>query len=330
MEVLFSATGIYLPEIRLSLDAIEPWEHGWISHAHSDHARGLPAHAWGTEITLEIYRMRVSPPAESRAPEQHPVRWGEPWNIHGATLTAWPAGHILGAAQLLVEWRGERLLYTGDIKLRAPLCGEATQIVPCDRLIVESTFGLPIYRFLEREPARERMVDFARECLDEGIHPVFIGYPLGRGQEIVHALCEAGVPTAVHGAIARYIPVYERAGYAFPGWEPYEGRWTEGRAYVVLPGLKDSIEASGRNYRLAYVSGWAGLDNARGRVGAEELIPYSDHADFDELLELIRQTGATEVDVVHGYTEAFAGILRKRGIDARAPLRMADESSGEG
>ena len=61
------------------------------------------------------------------------------------------------------------------------------------------------------------------------------------------------------------------------------------------------------------------MDNARNRAGAEELIPYSDHADFDELLALVENSGAREVDVVHGYTEAFARILRQRGIDARAP-----------
>jgi Cft2 family RNA processing exonuclease len=64
------------------------------------------------------------------------------------------------------------------------------------------------------------------------------------------------------------------------------------------------------------VSGWAGLDNARARNGAEELIPYSDHADFNELLQLVELSKAKRVDVVHGYTEPFARILRSRGIDA--------------
>ena len=42
--------------------------------------------------------------------------------------------------------------------------------------------------------------------------PAFLAYPLGRGQEIVHVLCQAGIRTGVHGAIARYVPVYEAAG----------------------------------------------------------------------------------------------------------------------
>ena len=176
----------------------------------------------------------------------------------------------MGAAQLLIEWNGERVVYTGDIKLRPPLCGEETQVVPCDRLIVESTFGLPVYRFLDREAARERILACAREALAEGLSPVFIGYPLGRGQEIAHVLCQAGIPTAVHGSIARFIPAYEAAGYAFPGWEPYMSGATKGKALVVVGSMRNYLEASGKDLRVAYVSGWAALDSARARAGAEK------------------------------------------------------------
>jgi Cft2 family RNA processing exonuclease len=248
---------------------------------------------------------------------------------HGARLTAFPASHILGAAQLLIEFENERLVYTGDIKLRQPLAGEVTQPLQCDRLIIESTFGLPIYKLLDRETAVTKIVNFARECLSDGLTPVFIGYALGRGQEIVNVLCQAGIPTSVHGAIARFIPVYEECGYRFNDWKPYEARATEGKALVVVPSHGAALETSGKAIRVAYVSGWAALDNARTRSGAEELIPYSDHADFDELLSLVTHSGAKQIDVVHGYTEPFAHILRTRGYSAAAPQRSGDRTSIE-
>ena len=209
MEVEFGETGIFLPEIALWLDSTDPCAATWISHGHSDHARGCHGTAIGTPATLQFYRMRLWLEDGQQAPEMRPLEFGESMEWHGARLTALPASHILGAAQLLVEYRGERLVYTGDIKLRPPLCGETTQAQTCDRLIIESTFGLPIYRLLTREQGAERIVSFARACLDEGIVPVFIGYALGRGQEIVHVLAQAGIVTAVHGAIAKFIPVYE-------------------------------------------------------------------------------------------------------------------------
>lgn len=315
MQIEFHPTGIFLPELDLWLDSTRDCATNWISHGHSDHARGCHGQVFGTRETLQIYRARMWGTPE-REPLCCPVDLGVSWEVRGARLTAFSASHILGAAQLLVEWKNERLVYTGDIKYRRGICGNATTVVPCDRLIIESTFGLPIYRFLKRNEAKERIARFARETLADGAIPAFIGYPLGRGQEIVHVLCEAGIPTAVHGSIARFIPAYESAGYSFEGWEPYLSKQTQGKAVVVVPGFRNVLEASTKPYRLAYVSGWAAVDIARTRTGAEELIPYSDHADFDELLTLVRESGARKVDVVHGYTEMFAHVLRESGLDA--------------
>ena len=258
-----------------------------------------------------------------------PLEFGESADWNGAALTAYPASHILGAAQLLIEFRGERLVYTGDIKLRQPLCGDTTEPVPCDRLIIESTFGLPLYKLLGREEAAEKIVNFARASLADGAVPTFIGYALGRGQEIVHVLCQAGIPTAVHGAIARFLPIYQEQGYQFPGWEPYESGGIAGKALVVIPAHGNALGNSGKNVRLAYVSGWAALDNARSRSGAERLIPYSDHADFDELLSLVQQSAPKHVDVVHGYTVPFAKILQTRGYSAAAPHRASERTNIE-
>jgi len=326
----FTSEGIYAAGIDLWLDPAQARPNAWLSHAHGDHARGLHSNAIATPETLRIYRLRW--PEDEGIPQSlHPLRYGESTTWNGARLTAIPASHIVGAAQLLIEYQGERVVYTGDIKLRAPICGISTQIVPCDRLIIESTFGLPVYHFIDAAEARGRIEEFARECFCDGISPVFVGYPLGRGQEIVHTLCAAGLPVAVHGAIARLIPAYEAAGYAFPGWKPYSATDLKGTALVVVPTFRAQIEAKGTKFRLAYVSGWAALDNARNRSGAEELIPYSDHADFEELLAIVDGSGAREVDVVHGYTEVFAQILNSRGtgVTARAPLATASRDAEE-
>ncbi|HYO80035.1 MAG TPA: MBL fold metallo-hydrolase [Bryobacteraceae bacterium] len=328
MDVRFGDKGIHVADIDLWLDPQDCCQTAWLSHAHSDHARGLHGHVFATPETLRIYRLRW--PEDEAVPQLlQPMQWGEPVQFRGASLTAFPASHILGAAQLLIEFSGERLVYTGDIKLRPPMCGETTVVVPCDRLIIESTFGLPIFSFLDRDTACRRIIEFTRECLADGTTPVFVGYPLGRGQEIVHTLCQAGIAPSVHGAIGRLIPAYEEAGFSFPGWRPYAARDPEAKALVVVPGFRNYLEASGRNYRLAYVSGWAALDNARSRAGAEVLIPYSDHADYEELLAIVERSGAREVDVVHGYTEPFAGVLRERGIDARAPRAAAARAAEE-
>lgn len=332
MHVNYSPEGIYLPDIDLWLDPHRNSTAAWISHAHSDHARGSHGVVFCTPVTREIYCVRAGEGA-TRETRFVDLDYGATAEWKGARLTSLPAGHILGAAQLLVEYRSERLVYTGDIKRNPPLCGVTTQIASCEHLIMECTFGLPVFHFLAREEAAARIATFARECLEDGDTPAFLGYALGRGQEIAHVLGAAGIPTALHGAIARYVPWYEQAGYTFGDWKSYDRRDVAKRALVVTPGFRNSLQAAGKNVRIAYVSGWASMDNARARTGAEALIPYSDHGDFGELLALATESEARKVDTVHGYTQTFARILRDRGLDASAPLaveeRNAEEEGGE-
>lgn len=317
MRVEFTGRGIHLADLDLWLDPRDGRRRAWISHAHCNYANPVHREVYATAETMELYRRRQGEALAGAV--LHAVRYGQAWELAGARLTAWPAAHVLGAAQLLVEYRGRRLLYTGDIKLRPPLCGRATEIVPADRLIIEATFGLPVFHFLTREQARERMVAFARGTFEEGRRPVLLAHELGPAQEVAHVLCQAGVPVAVHEAAARYLPLYAEAGFAAPG----SVRWNDGpppdAALILPPRFRASPALRGVRTRIAYVSGWAALDNARARTGAEELIPYSDHADFEELLQLVEATGAQEVDVVRGYAEAFARILTLRGKLARAP-----------
>ena len=122
MDIRFTPRGIYLPAIDLWLDPQERCENSWISHGHSDHARGLHCTVIATPETLRVYRVRW--PEEEQVPQVlQPLAYGESMEWRGARLTAYPASHIVGAAQLLIEFQGERIVYTGDIKLRDPICG---------------------------------------------------------------------------------------------------------------------------------------------------------------------------------------------------------------
>lgn len=73
-----------------------------------------------------------------------------------------------------------------------------------------------------------------------------------------------------------------------------------------------------RRKRVIAVTGWALLDAAYDRHGADALIPLSDHADWDELHELVRRSGAWRVLTTHGFAEPLAHALSLQGRDARA------------
>jgi Cft2 family RNA processing exonuclease len=309
MRVEFKPEGSHLPAIDLWLDPRVPVPAAWLSHAHSDHARGLHETAISTAITGRLYRHRWPLPA-NRTQQLLTLNPGQSMEWRGATLTARQAAHILGAAQLQVDYEGERLIYTGDIKRRTPICGWETQPTPCDHLIIESTFGLPIYQFLEAAEAQTRIANFARECLAAGQTPIFQGYGLGRGQEIAHTLASHNIPCQIHHSIAALIPYFEAEGYTFPT-ESANG------AILVTPGQEEKVPIPPAKRKTALVSGWAALDNARARSNADVLIPYSDHADFSELLTLIAESNPSQIDIVHGYAAPLAHILRQRGYNAR-------------
>ena len=64
------------------------------------------------------------------------------------------------------------------------------------------------------------------------------------------------------------------------------------------------------------MSGWAVDPGTRFRLGVDLALPYSDHADFNELLEYVDQVGAKTVYCTHGFDDMIT-ILRQRGVEAR-------------
>ena len=89
------------------------------------------------------------------------IPWDESINVDGSSIRLAPAGHILGAAQLVVEpVGGGRLVYTGDLNLRRRITTPAAEIVECETLVIETTFGHPRYRW--PSPMRRRLSCWSR------------------------------------------------------------------------------------------------------------------------------------------------------------------------
>ena len=115
---------------------------------------------------------------------------------------------------------------------------------------------------------------------------------------------------------------YEAAGMALPEWTELTDEPGD-RVVIAPPAGKEAVRRLSR-YRTALVSGWA-LDGGFWRVfGADQAIPFSDHCDFDELIEVIERSGADQVYTVHGFADDFAKHLKRRGIRAH-PLHASEQ-----
>jgi Cft2 family RNA processing exonuclease len=302
--------GVSLPGHRLWLDPLVVRTFAFISHAHTDHARRHK------EALLTPQTLALIP--ESRRPRGwRMLGYGEPMRRGEAIVTLHPAGHMLGSAQLHFEHHGTTLLYTGDIKLRQISGAPRTFIPKADVLIIETTYGRPHFRFGDPDSTVEAIATWCRRALDSQVTPVLLCHALGKTEEMMLALAPYGFSFALEKRCVPCAREYATAGRPLPEWVELDGEPEPGRVVIAPPSGKDEVRRLGR-YRTALVSGWA-KDAEFARIfGADATFDLSDHCDFDELMEVVEQSGADQVYTVHGYTADFARSLRKRGIKASA------------
>ena len=318
--------GLFCPAFEAAIDPPVAARRAIVSHAHSDHAAPGHEEVWGTPETIAVYRRR-NPDWTGEARE---LRYGERIERSGLALELYPAGHVLGSAQVYFEGGGHSLLFTGDFRRGSSRTAAAATAPPARILATETTFGLPVFRFPERRALEERLVAACRDSFAEDKTPVLLAYGFGKAQEVALALTEAGIPTVLHGAAWKLLPEFEAAGHAFPLSRAYEtGPARAGEALVVPPNCaRTPVVRNVKRRRIVYLSGWAMREASRADFDADVLLPMSDHADFPELLEHVAKVAPERVVTLHGYARDFARILERRGISAEA-LPSAGEKATE-
>ena len=118
-----------------------------------------------------------------------------------------------------------------------------------------------------------------------------------------------------HESIVKMGAVFREIGRVLPVHELLDIERAAGHVVVAPPQTAKALCAK-LSCRTALLSGWALDKSAKYRYGVDEAFPLSDHADHDELLQLVEQVRPRVVYTVHGYTTEFAADLRRRGIEA--------------
>ncbi len=305
--------GVYLPRQKLWLDPWDAKRLAFVSHAHSDH---IAPHE-EIIVSERTARLMLSRLPGSRVERVLP--FDEKRTVHGLDLMLLPAGHIFGSAQCFLFAGNETLLYTGDFKLRPGKTAEQADWRKADILIMETTFGLPRYRFPPTEEVIDQIVAFCRETIDGGGVPVLLGYSLGKAQEILCSLDGAGLTPMLHGSVYQMTRIYEQFGQSFCQYLRYNANNIAGKVLICPPSANHSrmLETIARK-RVAMISGWAVDPNAVYRYQVDAAFALSDHADYDDLLRYVELVQPRRVFTLHGFAAAFARDLRQRGIEARA------------
>ena len=311
MEVVFDR-GVYVPALDLWLDSRRKRETGVISHAHSDHTgrHHRPVVTPNTFLLLREYLKKTDPVI---------LPYGETLDTPTHSITLYPAGHCLGSAQTLVVSKatGERLLYTGDIKTRPSPTNEPLQSVECDTLVIESTYGHPEYVFPPQEQTLATASRALRAWLSRGERPVALGWRLGKAQELLHHLLGDGFDVVAEEGIYEAVEAYREGGVNFPGRvAPFDGHWPDGTVALFPPGRSSRVLKGYRYQRTMELTGWAASDSRHHwRRPADSSLPFSDHADYNELLAYVETVKPKQVYTVYGFPD-LAARLRGMGYPA--------------
>jgi putative mRNA 3-end processing factor len=296
--------GIYVRPADAWIDPSQPKDRAWVTHGHSDHARGGHNAVLATPETLAIMATRYGPQPGGQA-----IAYDETIRVGDVDVRFVPAGHVLGSAQIVMEHKGERIVVSGDYKRRPDPTCPCFVPVPCDVFVTEATFGLPVFRHPDTGSEIDRLL---HRLHSDPSRCVLVGaYALGKAQRIITELRGRGHhdPIYFHGAIERLNQLYESFGIAL-GKLRHTGGATKqemaGHVVIAPPGaLNDRWSRRLPDPVTAMASGWMRIRQRARQRNVELPLIISDHADWDELTTTIRELAPTEVWITHGREETL-------------------------
>lgn len=324
--------GLYCPPADVYIDPVRPVARALVTHGHSDHARAGHGAVLATRETLAIMAARYG---EGFTASRQIAQLGETVRIGAVSFTFHPAGHVLGSAQIAVESGGCRIVVSGDYKRQPdPTCAPF-EPVTCDVFITEATFGLPVFRHPDAADEVARLLHSVA-LFPERTHLVG-AYGLGKAQRLMALIRAAGyhAPIHVHGAVEGLTRLYEAEGIDLGPIVKVAAadRPKLGGAIVICPpsAIQDLWARKFPDPVTSFASGWMRVRARARQKGVELPLVVSDHADWDDLTQTIREVGAGTIWVTHGQEDALVHWCRTQGLDAK-PLHLAgygDEGEAE-
>lgn len=315
--ITFTNRGIYCKQGDFYVDPWLPVDYAVTTHGHADHVR------WGNKyylchhLTKAIIKCRIS---EDLVVES--MAYGEKVVRNGVQISFHPAGHVIGSAQVRLEYKGEICVISGDYKVEFDGISTAFEPIKCHTFVSESTFGLPVYNWLPQDVLFDDIKHWAAQNKENNKTTVLIAYSLGKAQRLLHNL--AGyLPIYVHNSIGRLNVAIEQAGVTLP---PYKTITTDmskdelqGGILIVPPVMRDSKWIKSlQGAAVGICSGWMQVRSHRRWQSADAGFALSDHADWNGLITAIKATEAEKVYVTHGFTSVFSRYLTEQGIPAEA------------
>lgn len=321
--------GLYCPPGDFYIDPVRgAVDKAIITHGHADHARAGHGAVLATPATLDIMAARYG---ENFTDARQALEFGETVEINGVTVWFSPAGHILGSGQIVVEHRGLIMVCTGDYKRRLdPTCHRFEPVSDAHVFISEATFGLPCFRHPDDRAEIQKLLK-SLAVFEERTHLVGV-YSLGKAQRVIALLREAGYdnPIYIHGSLEKLCELYEAHGVALGDLRPATLDKTNKKVAnkfkgeIVLAPPSTFATTWARRFNdplICFASGWMSVRQRAKQRGVELPLILSDHADWDELTDTVREVDPTELWVTYGREDALCRWAELEGRRAM-PLKL--------
>jgi putative mRNA 3-end processing factor len=323
------ASGLYCVPGDFHIDPHQPVERAIVTHGHSDHARPGHRAVLATADTASIMKLRLGAAAGGQFQS---LGYGQTLKVNDVSVWLAPSGHILGAAQIVIEYQGQRAVISGDYKRQDdPTCA-GFELVACDLFVTEATFGLPVYRHEPASGEARKLLQSIRD-FPERTHQIGV-YGLGKCQRLIAALRHEGFdrPIYLHGALRSMTDYYLSRGVLLGAVPSVSDAKDKLPGEIVLSppsALGDRWSRRFADPLNGFASGWMRIRSRVRQRGIELPLIISDHCDWPDLLQTIAESGAGEVWVTHGREEALVHELTKRGVIARALALVGREDEAE-
>lgn len=313
----FTDNGIYCPQADVYIDPWKAVKKALITHAHADHARSGHSEYLSVNESVPILRYRLGSFIKITG-----IAYSEKILINGVHISFHPAGHIIGSAQIRLEYKGEIWVVSGDYKIENDGISTPFEPVKCHSFITESTFGLPSFKWDPQQNIYDDINEWWRANKESGKASIISAYSLGKAQRLIHHLDTSIGPLYAHGAIENTNEVLRNQGYNLPPTPKVnitdKAAKFQGAMIIAPPSaINASWTKKFGQYEEAVVSGWMAIRGIRRRRNVERGFVLSDHADWDGLQQAIKATGAEQIFVTHGYKEIFSRWLCEQGYDAK-------------
>ena len=189
---------------------------------------------------------------------------------------------------------------------------------------MEATYGRPDAVFPPREKVYSEIAEWTSRELKAGRIPAFQVYAAGKAQEVIRIINTLlTVPVIVDSTIAKVAKVYQhhKIPLDFLDENTVEGREVikqGGYAYLTSRKIQIPRTLSGRKYARAVTTGWAKLFPMKY---ADKSFILSAHADFQQLVEYLKEAKPRAVFLTCGDRVTFGAVLDKLNVKQIVPQR---------